>query len=56
MEALDDNRDPRFGNKVYIENPNPHKDIFTIYWDNDVVNLTKTEAKALITHLEKFIS
>lgn len=33
-----------------------HKDIFTLSWDNDVVNLTKKEAERLIPLLQEFIS
>ena len=54
--ALDDNRDTdNFGSKVYVEIPNLHKHIFTLWWDNDCVNLTKEEAKALIPILQEWI-
>ena len=56
QRSLDDNRNPVYGNKVYVDVPSPHKDIFTIEWDNDVVNLTKEEAKNLIPLLQEFIN
>ncbi len=42
--------------EVYIDEPNPHKDTFCIYWDNDVVNLSRKEAKILVLKLQNWLN
>ena len=42
--------------RVYWDYTLPHKDYFDLYWDNDVISLTKKDAKALIPILEKWIN
>lgn len=42
--------------EVYYDNPNPHKEVFGLYWDNDVVYLTKVDADILISLLESWLA
>lgn len=41
--------------EVYIDEPNPHKDAFNIYWDNDVVSLNRKEAKILLPKIQAWL-
>lgn len=37
--------------RVYWDYLLPHKDFFELYWDNDVISLSKKDAQALIPKL-----
>lgn len=40
--------------EIYYED-DVHEDVFSIYWDNDVVQLNKEEIKLLIPLLQNFL-
>lgn len=39
-------------NRVYVDTP--HLDYFELGWDNDIVSLSKKDAKALIPILQRW--
>lgn len=41
--------------QVYWDYLSPHRDYFDLYWDNDVVRLTREDAKALIPILSEWL-
>ncbi len=46
----------RDGSEVWLDNPNPHRHVFNLYWDNDVVQLLEEDAKALIPLLQEWLN
>lgn len=41
--------------QVFYDEDTPHKNIFNLYWDSDVVALTRKDAEALIPLLNKWL-